>query len=126
MLTAYGTSEDIAAAIAEAWELERSRTPPQRPPIAPGVLDEIDPPDYVQALTGVEVPHHGTINCPLPGHDDRTPSFHAYPDPGRGWYCFGCCRGGTIYDLGAELWGIGTRGSYFHELRRRLARELRA
>lgn len=30
--------------------------------------------------------------CPLPGHDENTPSFHMNDD-GR-WYCFGCGQGG--------------------------------
>lgn len=35
--------------------------------------------------------------CPLPGHDDRTPSFVLYPD-GHAW-CFGCQRGGDVLKL---------------------------
>lgn len=30
--------------------------------------------------------------CPLPGHNERTPSFYCYPD--GGYWCFGCGRGG--------------------------------
>jgi hypothetical protein len=95
----------------------------------PDVLLEIPPPVYITALfPGVEVPDRGgTIRCPIPGHEDRTPSFHVYPDSDRGWYCFGACaRGGSIYDLGAILFGIAPRGREFHELRRLLARELLA
>ena len=88
------------------------------------VLDAIDPPTYVEALTGSHVPANRVIECPLLDHDDGTPSFHVYPDAQRGWYCFGCDRGGTIYDLGAALWGTSTRGVGFHELRKRLAQEL--
>jgi hypothetical protein len=46
--------------------------------------------------------------CPLPGHDDSTPSFYIYP-PGRYW-CYGCNRGGDVVDLEffcgdyGELW----------------------
>jgi hypothetical protein len=35
-------------------------------------------------------------HCPLPGHEDRTPSFTVYP--GR-WHCYGCGRGGDVVDL---------------------------
>ncbi len=35
--------------------------------------------------------------CPLPDHEDRTPSFYVYP-PGR-WWCYGCSRGGDVVDL---------------------------
>ena len=90
----------------------------------PDVLDEISPVDYVEALTGVHVPAHGTIRCPLPDHEDRTPSCKVYKVPERGWYCYGCGRGGTIYDFGAALWGMSTRGAAFHDLRRELARAL--
>jgi DNA primase len=54
-------------------------------------------------------------------HEDRQPSLHVYDDPGRGWYCFGCARGGSIYDFAALLFGRGTRGEDFIELRRELA-----
>ena len=35
--------------------------------------------------------------CPLPGHEDRTPSFYVYPD--GGWHCFGCGRSGDLIEL---------------------------
>src|SRR5437763_6536403 len=74
----------------EQWELLRS---PVHPPVHPScplcdaqparaaqpytavrsdVLAEIAPADYVEALCGVELPHHGMINCRLPGHEDGT------------------------------------------------------
>ena len=87
------------------------------------VLRTIDPPVYVELLTGAAVPPSGTILCPLPGHDERTPSFKAYDSPDRGWYCFGCNRGGSIIDLGTELWGLDARRD-FPELRRRIAERL--
>jgi len=46
--------------------------------------------------------------CPLPDHEDKTPSFYVYP-PGRYW-CYGCSRGGDVVDLEffcgdyGELW----------------------
>jgi DNA primase len=46
--------------------------------------------------------------CPLPDHEDRTPSFYIYP-PDR-FYCYGCDRGGDVVDLEffcgdyGELW----------------------
>jgi hypothetical protein len=53
-------------------------------------------------------------------HEDRTPSLHVYDDPGRGWFCFGCGRGGSIYDLASLLWRRETHGREFIELRREL------
>ena len=46
--------------------------------------------------------------------------MHVYDDPGRGWYCFGCGRGGSIYDLASLLWERPARGRDFIELRREL------
>ena len=87
------------------------------------VLLEVEPAAYVESLTGAEVPRSGVIRCPLPDHEDRTPSFHVYGAE-RGWFCFGCHRGGTVYDLAAALWGLPTRGSGFVELRRQVAEAL--
>lgn len=41
--------------------------------------------------------------CPLPGHDDSTPSFHVYPE-GK-YYCHGCKKGGDAFDLVMECEG---------------------
>jgi CHC2 zinc finger len=49
-----------------------------------------------------------TGRCPLPDHEDRTPSFYIYPD--RHYWCYGCNRGGDVVDLEflcgdyGELW----------------------
>jgi RepB DNA-primase N-terminal domain len=89
------------------------------------VLATIAPPLYVRLLAGADVPDRGgMVRCPLPDHEDRTPSCYVYPDAAAGWYCYGCGRGGSLIDLGAELWGIDPRGRGYHDLRRRLAREL--
>jgi DNA primase len=42
--------------------------------------------------------------CPLPDHEDRTPSFTVYPGD-DGWYCYGCHRGGDVVDLARIAWG---------------------
>ncbi len=47
-----------------------------------------------------------TAHCPLPDHDERTPSFTVYADNGRGWFCYGCGRGGDVVNLAALAWGI--------------------
>jgi DNA primase len=60
----------------------------------------------------------GKVRCPV--HEDRTPSLHVYEDPRRGWYCFSCRQGGSVYDFAALLLGRGTRGEEFIELRREL------
>lgn len=92
---------------------------------AEDVLATISPPAYVRLLAGVDVPEQGgMIRCPLPGHEDRTPSFYCYPTPEAGTYCFGCGRGGSLVDFAAALWNVEPRGRGFHDLRRRLASEL--
>jgi len=40
----------------------------------------------------------GKACCPLPGHDDRTPSFTIYEGSDSAW-CFGCGRGGDVIKL---------------------------
>ncbi|MDP9475550.1 MAG: CHC2 zinc finger domain-containing protein [Actinomycetota bacterium] len=44
--------------------------------------------------------------CPLPGHDDKSPSFYVYPATESCW-CFGCQRGGDVVNLAALAWGYG-------------------
>jgi len=84
-------------------------------------LLNIAPPTYVEALTGIEVPRNGMIRCPFHADgQERTPSCKVYDDTDRGWYCFACARGGTIYDFAGEMWGYHTRGRAFVELRRRI------
>jgi hypothetical protein len=124
----------VAAEIASEWD-EMSRIPFAVSPVPDrgrsdrvrerDVLDEILPPDYVQALAGVEVPNHGMVCCPLPDHEDLEPSCKVYDTAERGWYCFGCNTGGDIYTLAALLWGWSRiDGPAFHELRREIARAL--
>ena len=87
-------------------------------------LHEIEPAHYVRLLTGRTPAPNGKLLCPL--HEERTPSFHAYPTPQQGWACYGCPtptgrpRGGDIYTLASHLWNIPTRGQSFTELRARL------
>ena len=46
-----------------------------------------------------------TACCPI--HNDKTPSFHIYPD--NSWYCFGCNRGGDVIDFVRVLENIDFR-----------------
>jgi hypothetical protein len=93
--------------------------PPGRPRSAiADRLASIPPRVYFERLTGQSVDRSGKARCPF--HEDWTPSLHVYEDPSRGWYCFGCGRGGSIYDLASLLWNRGTRGEEFVALRRDL------
>jgi hypothetical protein len=84
----------------------------------PDPLLLVPPPVYFERLTGLRVGRSGKLRCLF--HDDQHPSLHVYPEAGRGWYCFGCGRGGSVYDLAALLSGRKTRGADFVELRREL------
>lgn len=42
--------------------------------------------------------------CPLPDHDEKTPSFQVNPDKDV-WHCFGCARGGDVIELARFAWG---------------------
>jgi len=42
--------------------------------------------------------------CPLPGHEDRSPSFTVYPGTDS-FFCFGCLVGGDVIELARHAWG---------------------
>jgi DNA primase len=42
--------------------------------------------------------------CPLPDHEDKTPSFTINPEKNL-WFCHGCVRGGDVIDLARFAWG---------------------
>ena len=88
------------------------------------VLLTVPPRVYVERLTGVRVPRDAKIACPF--HDDRKPSLHVYDEPERGWYCYGCRRGGSVYDFAALLWSTSTCGRDFIVLHRKLCGRLAA
>jgi CHC2 zinc finger len=74
--------------------------------------------EYARVLAGVEPDRGGKVRCPF-HHPDRTPSLQLYDD--GSWYCFGCRRGGSIYQFAGLLWNVGhTRRSPL-ELRHALA-----
>jgi CHC2 zinc finger len=81
---------------------------PSRDSCADDPLLRIEPRVYVERLAGLHVSCAGKVRCPF--HDDDTPSLHVYRDPQRGWYCYGCKRGGSIYDFAALLWLTGQSG----------------
>jgi hypothetical protein len=114
---------DLDALLAVCRDLpERptARATPRTPNSSP--LASVPPDEYVAVLLGVEVPPSRKVRCPGP-HEDRTPSLHVYATAERGWFCFGCGTGGTIYDLAGLAFGLPTRGDGFREIERRL-REL--
>jgi DNA primase len=42
--------------------------------------------------------------CPLPDHEDRSPSFTVYTES-NSWFCYGCSRGGDVVQLARLVWG---------------------
>ena len=58
----------------------------------------------------------------------RGPSCQVDAEAGQGWWCFGCQRGGRIYDLASLLsggaWGRDLRGEAFRSARELVAAAL--
>lgn len=84
--------------------------------------ERISPREYVRDLAGIEVGADGKALCPF--HTEDTPSLHAYAEPERGWYCYGCQVGGDIYTFAALLRGIPQRDLHGGEFER-IWRQLR-
>jgi hypothetical protein len=121
------TAAEVVGELSDPPKLRSSmRMDEFRAPRAPSddPLLDIEPTTYVEVLTGRQVGRDGKTNCPLPDHEDRTPSCHVYDDPEQGWFCYGCERGGTIYDLAAAVSGLDTRGVQFKRLREWISERL--
>lgn len=59
--------------------------------------------------SGVEVPRDAgdvTISCPLPRHDDTTPSMVVHLDTDR-YHCFGCGAHGDVIQWTSDLYQVG-------------------
>jgi DNA primase len=52
-----------------------------------------------------------TRHCPLPDHEDKTPSFTLYPEA-QSFFCFGCSRGGDVVDLYRLTHGYSEREAH--------------
>jgi len=59
--------------------------------------------------------------CPF--HTEKTPSFYVFPDSQR-WHCFGCDRGGDVFNFEMEFEGLDFR-SALEELARQAGVQLR-
>lgn len=83
-------------------------------------LEDIPTETYVYVLAGLEgQARRRRVACPFPEHEDDHPSFAIYE---TAFNCFGCNRGGRIWDFAALLWGynVPVRGDSFREVRARL------
>jgi hypothetical protein len=97
------------AAIERRWRPQPVRDSSTDP------LLRIPPAALVRLLLGSAPGRDHKVHCPF--HEDQRPSLHVYPTPARGWCCYSCGRGGSIYDLAGPLWGLATRGREFVQLR---------
>ena len=71
----------------------------------------------VGAYLGLKLPNRGMARCPLPDHDDRTPSFEVRHH-GRRWVCYACDKRGGAIDL-----VMACKGMKFLEARNWLANQ---
>jgi DNA primase len=49
--------------------------------------------------------------CPLPDHEDRSPSFTVNPEKNV-FFCHGCVRGGDVVELARLAWGYDQRDAH--------------
>jgi hypothetical protein len=107
----------------------RQLAPSPRRPRVDDPVEQWTPREYFAALCGVtEYDRDGKAQCPLNDHTDPRPSLWIGDTPESGWYCFGCGRGGRIFDLASLLiggpWGLDLRGDAFRAARAELERRL--
>jgi hypothetical protein len=110
--------------------LSRNGRPAQGSPMADDELQLIAPPVYFLALCGLRVQvGGGMVKCPLPDHDDAYASCQVFGEADQGWWCFGCARGGRIYDLASLMsggaWGRELRGEAFRSVKEMVAAAVR-
>jgi hypothetical protein len=71
----------------------------------------------------------GISKCPRPREHRHYASCQVFAEAERGWWCYGCSRGGRIYDLASLLqggpWGRDLRGEVLSQVRRLVAGAVR-
>lgn len=67
--------------------------------ITQAIRERVSTRDVLESY-GYEVNRQGFCRCPL--HQERTPSLKVYQN-GKGWYCFGCHKGGDVIALVMQL-----------------------
>lgn len=67
------------------------------------IVERVSCRDVLRAA-GLPVPQpRKPMCCPLPGHDDHSPSFKLVGDDERGFVCFGCGMKGGVLALCVAL-----------------------
>src|SRR5215208_4305349 len=67
--------------------------------------------ELADKLTGSEDIGGLSRRCPLPDHEDRTPSFKLYPET-QSFFCFGCLHGGDVVELYRLAHGFDQREAH--------------
>ncbi len=111
---ALAAIEDLNAELARRDGLRSRSTAPQWPsswidrrPDAVTIKQSVDLIAYIERTYGVVFERRGrevVCLCPLPGHDERTPSFSVHPEK-QVWYCHGCHRGGDLFTFAMHIMG---------------------
>jgi len=71
-------------------------------------IENLDIVEIIEKEAGVKVPSRGEptlINCPLPDHNDKNPSFAVYRKT-NSWWCFGCNKGSRPIDFLIYYYGF--------------------
>ncbi len=69
--------------------------------------EQADIVEIVSAYTPLKSSGRSHKGC-CPFHDEKTPSFHVYPDDG-GYHCFGCQEHGSVFDFLMKRGGLSFR-----------------
>ena len=88
--------------------------------------DAVPLPTYAATVTKLKTAGLRLVGlCPVPSHEDSSPSFTIYQESGR-WYCFGCTRGGDLLDLfmAVEDWPEDAYGPALAEMAQKFGVEL--
>src|SRR4029453_6440697 len=73
------------------------------------VKRRIDLATYIEKMTSTEFHRVGRqlrAYCPFPDHEAHSWGFVVNVEKGL-WHCFGCLRGGDLFDFAGELLGLG-------------------
>jgi hypothetical protein len=79
---------------------------------AKGAVPVVDLADRLTAPGGLHrVGKEWAGCCPLPDHEDRSPSFTVNPEKNV-FFCHGCLRGGDVVELARLAWGYDQRDAH--------------
>ena len=72
-------------------------------PLPWDLVRELRAPAVAEFLGLIPARQRHKYECPVHGGSD---SLHAYPEPGRGFYCFGCGQAFSTIDMAAAVWNV--------------------